>query len=408
MFRPPSARGIVGGPRPPPILDVRWGLLGPALLLLAALTTLGLAAALVDFAAGHRRLRVLKDVPPVETGPTLSIIVAARNEARRIEAAMTSLLRLEYPVLEILAVDDRSTDETAAILARLASQDSRLRITHVSELPAGWLGKNHALYLGAAAASGRLLLFTDADVVFEPTTLGRAVAVMEQEGLDHLTAIPDVRMPGLALNAFVAAFGVFFSLYVRPWKARDPRSARHIGVGAFNLIRAAAYRTFGTHRAIAMRPDDDLKLGKLVKKRGLRQDAVYGRGLISVEWYASLGELVDGLMKNAFAGVNYSLVAAAGSTAGLLLTTVWPFAAVLVTGGLTRALNGASVILLVLLFWTSARQHGARFAFVLAFPAAAVLFAYIIWRSALVAVIRGTVTWRGTAYPLAQMRANRV
>lgn len=378
------------------------------LLLLAIVTTLALAVALIDFATGHRRLRALKEVTPSHTGPPVTIVAAARNEARRLEVAVTSLLALDYPFLEIIVVNDRSTDETGAILERLASRHSRLKVRHVTALPEGWLGKNHALWIGAGEASSPLLLFTDADVVFEPTTLRRAVTLMEQEEIDHLTAIPDARVPGLALNAFVAAFGVFFSLYARPWKARDPNSRFHIGVGAFNLIRADVYRAIGTHRAIAMRPDDDLKLGKLVKKGGFRQDVVYGRDFIIVEWYSSLGELIDGLMKNAFAGVNYSLVAVAGSTVALFLTNVWPFVALFATGGLTRALNGVSVLFIVLIFWTSARYGGARLAYVVAFPAAALLFAYIIWRSALLAVIRGTVTWRGTAYPLAQMRANRV
>jgi glycosyltransferase involved in cell wall biosynthesis len=377
-------------------------------LLLAILTTLILTAAFIDFATGHRQLRSLRDVTPASTGPPLSIIVAARNEARHIEAAATSLLRLDYPALEIIIVDDRSTDETGVILDRLARQHSRLKIKHISTLPEGWLGKNYALYEGVTEASGHLLLFTDADVVFEPTTVRRAVAVMEQGGLDHLAALPDVTVPGVALKAFVAVFGVFFLLYARPWKARDARSRHHIGVGAFNLVRADVYRAVGTHRAIAMRPDDDMKLGKLVKRRGFRQDAVYGRGFIIVEWYSSLRELIDGLMKNAFAGVNYSLLAVAASTAGLFLLDVWPFLALVATRGVTRALNGVSVVLIVLIFRISNRYGGARLGYVLAFPAAALLFAYIIWRSALLAVVRGSVTWRGTAYPLAQMRANRV
>ena len=378
------------------------------LLLLSGLTTLALAAVCIDFVAGHRRLRSLTDVPAAATGPQLSIIVAARNEARRIEAAVTSLLGLDYPAFEIIIVNDRSTDETGAILERLARDHPRLQIKYVSALPEGWLGKNYALEIGAAGASGEWLLFTDADVVFEPTTLRRAATLLRQDQLDHLTAIPDARVPGVALNAFVAAFGVFFSLYARPWKARDARSRAHIGVGAFNLIRADAYRAVGTHRAIAMRPDDDMKLGKLVKKRGFRQEVVSGRNFITVEWYASLGELVDGLMKNAFAGVNYSLLAVVGATASMFLANVWPFLALVVTDGATRVLNAVSVLLIAVIFWTSTRYTGARFAYVLAFPVAALLFAYILWRSALIALISGTVTWRGTAYPLAQMRANRV
>src|SRR6266850_2473571 len=160
------------------------------LFLLAALTTLVLAAECIDFATGYRRLRFLKDVMPARAVPPMSIIAAARNEARGIEAAVISLLRLDYPALEIIIVNDRSTDETGAILERLARQHSRLTIKNISELPEGWLGKNHALYAGAAVASGTLLLFTDADVVFEPTTLRRAITLMEQDELDHLTAIP--------------------------------------------------------------------------------------------------------------------------------------------------------------------------------------------------------------------------
>jgi cellulose synthase/poly-beta-1,6-N-acetylglucosamine synthase-like glycosyltransferase len=381
------------------------------LLLLATLTMVGLAAACMDFVIGHRRLRRLETVAPASlasTCPSVSIVAAARNEGRGIQAAVTSLVGLDYPDLEIIVVNDRSTDETGAILVRLACRHARLRIKEVVDLPDGWLGKNHALALGAADATGELLLFTDADVVFEPSTLRRAVTLMEQDRLDHLTAIPDARVTGLALNAFVAAFGVFFSMYARPWKVRDPRSRAHIGVGAFNLIRAHAYRAIGTHRAIAMRPDDDIKLGKLVKKCGFRQDVVSGRDFIVVEWYRSLRELVDGLMKNAFAGLNYSLLAVAGSTFALFIMNVWPFVALVVTDGVTRLLNAVSVLLIGVIFWTSTRYTGSRFRYVVAFPAAALLFIYIIWRSALLAVVRGRVTWRGTDYPLARMRANRI
>jgi glycosyltransferase involved in cell wall biosynthesis len=394
------------------------------LLVLAALTTLLLTGLFIDFALGHRRVRFLKDSAPAETGPPLSIIAAARNEARGIEAAVTSLLRLDYPALEIVIVNDRSTDETGAILARLSEDVSAnvgsgfltaeastkavsrtLTVVNITDLPDGWLGKNYALHVGAAAATGELLLFTDADIVFEPSALRRAVSLMEEQKADHLAVIPDIVVPGVALNAFVCAFGVFFSMYARPWKVSDPRSGAHIGVGAFNLIRAAVYRAIGGHRAIAMRPDDDIKLGKLVKKHGFHQEVAIGRDLITVEWYASVGELIDGLMKNAFAGVDYSLPKVVGASVALFLMHVWPFLAIFITSGPARALNAVSVLLIVLIFWT---VNLTRLGYVLAFPAAALLFIYIMWRSALIAVLSGTITWRGTAYPLSQMRANRV
>jgi glycosyltransferase involved in cell wall biosynthesis len=368
---------------------------------------------LVDFLIGRRCLRRLGDIAPAQPPlPSLSIVAPARNEARGIEAAVRSLLLLDYPALEIVIVNDRSTDETGAILERLAfaantagAPGPRLTVVTITELPDHWLGKNHAMHVGAEAASGELLLFTDADVVFEPTTLRRAVGYMEAERIDHLTAIPDIRVPGIALNAFIAAFGVFFSMYSRPWKARDPRSRAHIGVGAFNLLRTEVYRAIGTHRAIAMRPDDDMKLGKLVKKHRFRQDAVVARDFVTVEWYASLGELVDGLMKNAFAGVEYSLLGVAGATAGMLLMNVWPFVALLITDGVTRVLYAACALFIIAIFGV---VNGPRLGYVIAYPAAALLFTYILWRSALLAVSRGTVGWRGTEYPLAEMRKNRI
>jgi glycosyltransferase involved in cell wall biosynthesis len=379
------------------------------MLLLAAVTSLILLLIFLDFSMGSRHLRSLADLTtPSDPHPKVSIVVAARDEARHVERAALSLLALDYPHVEVIIVDDRSTDGTSAILDRLASRHPNLKVKHLTELPGGWLGKNHALFAGANEASGELLLFTDADVVFEPTVLGRAVALMEHDKLDHLAAIPLVRVPGFALNAFVAAFGVFFSVYARPWKARDPRSASHIGIGAFNLLRSSVYQAIGGHRAIAMRPDDDMKLGKLVKKAGFRQDVAAARELLVVEWYATLGGLVDGLMKNSFAGVNYSLLAVAGSTGGLLLTNFWPFIAIFLTSGPALVLNGLSVLLLLMTFWTSARGMGTRLRYALVYPASVLLLIYIMWRSALIAVVSGHVVWRGTAYPLSALRANRV
>jgi glycosyltransferase involved in cell wall biosynthesis len=375
------------------------------MMLLPGLILLVLAGAFVDFARGRLSLRALADVPPADAGPLVSIIAPARNEARGIERAVRSLLRLDYPALEVVLVNDRSTDETGAVLARIGRENPRLTIIEIDQLPDGWLGKNYAMYRGADQAAGDLLLFTDADVVFEPTTIRRAVALMQQERIDHLAAVPDVRVRGVMLNGFVTAFGVFFSMYARPWKARDPRSRAHIGIGAFNLIRRNVYQAIGTHRAIAMRPDDDMKLGKLVKKYGFRQDAVYGREFVVVEWYTSLHELIDGLMKNAFAGVGYSLLAVAGSTAALLTIHVWPFVALFVASGAALGLYALCVLLIAAIFWT---VNEGRFAYVLLYPAAALLFAYIIWRSAFLAVCRGAVEWRGTRYPLSAMKANRI
>jgi len=367
-------------------------------------------ATAVEFAIGNRALSHLGNVAPFQGSepPKVSVVVAARNEARKIEMALRSILTQDYPNLEFIVVDDRSTDETGTILDRLANQDTRINVVHIMELPKGWLGKNHAQHFGAERAAGELILFTDADVVMEHSVIGRAVACLRREEIDHLAITPQPQMPGLLLGMFGGAFALFFGLYAKPWKARDPKSPRHIGIGAFNLVRAEAYRAVGGHQAIAMRPDDDMKLGKLIKKHGFRQDLALSDGLIAVEWYSSVGELVRGLEKNTFAGVEYSVAIVVASSIAQLVVFIWPVLALAFTRGATWWLNVAIVGSLAILYMDNAHCHGLKRWHCLGFPVTALLFQYIIWRATLKTLVNGGIDWRGTHYSLTELKANKV
>ena len=380
------------------------------LLYLAMASLLFWVAFGIDLFFGNRSITFLKDLPLPEKSPSLrvSIIIPARNEERNVEEALKSVLEQEYGDLEIIVVNDRSTDRTGAILDEMARAYPTFRIVHLKELPRGWLGKNYALYRGAQEASGDLLLFTDADVVMHPSTVSKAVGYMCAHQLDHLAIAPDVRMPGVLLQLFVGAFGIFFSLYARPWKAKDPKSKWCIGIGAFNLVRRDVYGAVGTHQRIAMRPDDDIKLGKLIKKHGYRQEFLFDTHMMHVEWYASVRELVDGLTKNAFAGVDYRVSAIVGASIAQFLTNVWPFLGIFLTHGSTRVMNAVVVLAILALcrdtarFLTVVPWHGV------AFPVATLLFIYIMWRSMLTALFHGGINWRSTHYPLAELKANKV
>lgn len=376
---------------------------------LAAAAALFFLAALVEL-SGARRLVDLHRIAPLEAAemPAISVVIAARNEERGIEPALRSVLGQRGRRIEVIVVDDRSDDATGAILDRMALAEPRLRIIHVAELPDGWLGKNHALWIGAAAATGELLLFTDADVVMAPDTLQRAAGHVVREGLDHLTVAPRVHMPGALLQAFGIVFAVFFGLFTRPWRVRDPRSPAHVGIGAFNLVRAEAYRAIGTHAAIAMRPDDDVKLGKLVKKHGLRQDFVPGAELVSVEWYASVREAVRGLRKNGFAGVDYRLELVVAATVVLLAFCVWPFVGVWIAGGWARVLYGVAIALFLGIFAGAAASQRTPLWQCVLVPAASLLLVAVIWNATLYALVNRGIEWRGTHYPLDQLRANKV
>jgi glycosyltransferase involved in cell wall biosynthesis len=364
----------------------------------------------IDIARGNRSTAYLRYAPRQSRTdvPHLSVIVPARNEEKRIREALESLLRQEYPSLEFIVLNDRSTDRTGEILAEMAAADARLGVINIAELPVGWLGKNYALYRGAERASGELLLFTDADVVMEPSAVANAVNYLRANRLQHLAVMPTVRTPTLALRIFCSAFGIFFSGYMRQWKAKDPASGRFIGIGAFNLVTAEAYRAVGTHIAIAMRPDDDIKLGKLLKKAGYRQEMVFGIGLLEVEWYSSLRELIDGLMKNAFAGLEYSVVLSISAGIAVLLVNVWPFVAIFAVGGAARIPYLLAVAVLLLFISDANHFYGLPRWYALAHPVSAVLFVYILWKSMLLTLWNGGITWRGTRYPLKLLRANRI
>jgi glycosyltransferase involved in cell wall biosynthesis len=383
------------------------------LLVLALATLLLHLATAIEIRRGNRSIRFLKDLPPLAGPlPRVSILIPARNEERNLEEALRSVLALDYDNLEIDVVDDRSTDRTGEILDRMARMDPRLRVVHVRELPPGWLGKNHALWLGAEKATGEFLLFTDADVVLAPSALRRAVGAMVADRLDHLTASPEIARPSALFEMFIGAFALFFALFTRPWKAKDPQSPHHVGIGAFNLVRASAYRAAGGHQAIAMRPDDDLKLGKLLKKNGFRPEFVFGQGALRVEWYASVRELIQGLMKNAFSGVDYRVSVVVVATVAQLAAWVWPFLALVLTSGLvsgpTRWLNLASVLVLLGLCWINAPLAGVRRWHGVGFPLATLLFLYIVWRAMLLTLWNGGIDWRGTHYSLAELKANKV
>lgn len=382
-----------------------------ASLLLAVCTLIFTVAFGIDLAFGNRATEYLKAVPPWQGptgGPLLSIIIPARNEEKHIEESLQSVLKQDYGNTQILVVDDRSTDGTGKILDEMAKEHNRLRVFHIAELPSGWLGKNHALYFGALKASGEFLLFADADVVMHPSTVSRAMHYIVQEEVDHVTVGPEIDMPGLLLRIFSGVFTLFFALYARPWKVKDPGSPRHIGIGAFNLVRASAYHASGSHAAISMRPDDDMKLGKIIKKHGFKQRVLFAEDVIRVEWYASFGELVSGLEKNSFAGVEYSLPVMILGTLFQFLFFFWPFPAVFITHGLPRVLNLAVVAGIGLVYRDNARFHKSNPWYVLGFPFGVLLFIYILWNSTITTLRNNGIRWRGTHYSLSDLKANKV
>lgn len=359
---------------------------------------------------GGRRLARLEQVRPAspERLPPVTVVVAARNEVLTLEPAVRALAAQAYPDLDIVAVNDRSEDGTGALLDHLADELPGLRVVHISALPAGWLGKNHALHVGAAEARGEWLLFADADVVLEPSALARAVTHACDAGFDHLAVAPGVIARSRALQAWVGTFAYFFSIYMRPWAAPRAWDPAFVGIGAFNLVRRSRYVAAGGHTAVRLRPDDDVMLGKWLKRQGARQALVLGGPLVQVEWYPSVPALIDGLMKNMFAGFRYSVTLCLLAVTGLLTMNVVPLLLLPFTAGATRAaLAGTEACAMVGVALVIAQSGGRRW-LALALPGTALGFCYIILRAMVLTLRRGGIEWRGTTYPLAELRSNRV
>src|SRR4051812_45629606 len=240
--------------------------------------------------------------------PRVSIIVAARNEEQGIEPALASLLALDYGNYEIIAVNDRSTDRTGEILDRFAaSNQQKVRVIHVEALPSEWLGKPHAMSKAAEQATGKWLLFTDADVVFRPDTLSLAVSAAVKTGADHFVLFPTMLMKTWDERVVGAFFQCMFVLSWghSPWKAHDQKARDYVGVGAFNLIRRSALAAIGGLAALRMEVIEDMKLGKLVKQHGFTQRVAFGPELVNIHWARGALGMVRNLTKNFFALMEY-------------------------------------------------------------------------------------------------------
>lgn len=347
------------------------------------------------------------DSPPPERWPRLSIIVPARDEAQDVEAAARSRLATDYPDFELVLVDDRSSDETGTIIDRLAADDARVTAVHITELPEGWLGKVWAMQKGLDVATGEWVLFTDADVHLSPDALRRAVAWCESQGLDHLTALPQLPQGGWLLDAAFAAFGRIFSIGTRLWQVANPDSKTSVGIGAFNLVRRTALDRIGGLKHLQLDVADDVVLAMLLKRSGARAGVVNGRESVMLEWYRSLGEMMCGLEKGLFAYAGRCQLwrmIAAGLFA--LIFEAAPWLALLVPHGRPwlHVLGGLAVLSAAIAHVLTERWMGRSPRTVLTMPLGGLILFTMFLRSGWLGWRRGGVLWRGTLYPSALLR----
>jgi glycosyltransferase involved in cell wall biosynthesis len=348
---------------------------------------------------------------------TLTVVVPARDEAEKIAATLDALLLADYPALTILVVDDRSTDGTGAIADEYAGRQAvgnreqgiasgtnpRLEVVHITELPAGWLGKTHAMEVATRHSDSDYLLFTDADVLFSPSILRRAMAYVEASEADHLVVLPTMQVQsrgeGMVLG-FMQMLGMWAS---RLWRVSDAESQRDfVGVGAFNLVRRAALDQIGGWAPQRMVVLEDVTLGRRMKIAGMRQRIAFAPGLVLVHWAVGALGLMRVMTKNLFSAMNFRPLLLLGMCIWVAVFFLGPLAGLawwptLIPSLLILACVGASYRLM-----GEVSRIDARYGWL--YPLGALAFLWALLRSMVVVLAQGGVVWRGTLYPLRELR----
>ena len=352
-----------------------------------------------------QRLPVLDQLPPSKTKPRCTAVIAARDEAARIEQTIRHLIEQRGVELEIVAVDDRSTDRTGEILRRLAREDPRVKVKRVDALPEGWLGKCHACHIGASAATGDWILFTDADCWLKPDVIERALRVAAREGVDHVTLASGIAEKSRGL----VASHLLFLMGTANWFSETNRDTgkRFLGFGAFNLVRTAAYQQCGGYETLRLTVLDDMKLGLLLQRAGKRTRGFIGGDDVEAHWGSSVFSIIKIMEKNYFAALEYRTWLVVFGAA-----LMFAFSAVLILGlfagtpvGLVAALSPLSLVIPGLVISKRLRWRRAGALLIpLMFP----IFFFALVNSAWATLRQGGIRWRETFYSLPALREGNV
>ena len=387
--------------------------------LLFAIWSIAAGLPLIWF-VGRSLKRQSDRVPDPAEWPFVSVVVPARDEGHKIEEGLRSLLASDYPRFEVIAINDRSQDQTGVIMDRLVEEilataqttstgttdpieKPILRVIHIMELPDGWLGKNNALQVGGREGHGDWILFTDGDVIYKPETLRRSMKYAVARQLDHLPMFPNIEAHSVFEATFVACFALIFSAGTQPGLVPSRCPWFYVGVGAFNLVRRSAFERVHGFEPIRMDVMDDVKLGKLLKRNGCRSEVLRAADGLNIRWQQSAWKCITGLEKNAFASAEYSLVKLTWIMSITLFVFVGPLVGSILAGDARTGFVAALVLSHIIYGFNAALFGHSFWIFPFLIPSGlAFIFAYV--RSAWITLRQRGVRWRDTFYPLNVLR----
>jgi glycosyltransferase involved in cell wall biosynthesis len=345
----------------------------------------------------------------MEQWPRVSVIMTACNEEQSLADAMAARLSEDYPDVEFILVDDRSTDATAAIADKLALADPRVKVIHIRLVPNGWLGKLNALNEGVNASSGEWLLISDADVEVRKGVLKRAVSYCIARNLDHLAVLPEVYSVNPLLDCLTSVFLRLVVLSMRIWAIEDSGSKTAIGIGAFNFVNRRALERMGGFETLKMEVADDIALGQLIKAAGGRQSVLNGRELTGLYFHRSIGDAIRSAERASYTAVgNFSLVRIIAVAAFMLLFELSPFIALLPCGvpfqywATGAMLLMAATTTIALNLWL-----GRGLLHLVLFPVVQFIICYSNLRAGILGKRRRGIIWKGTFYGEKMLREGK-
>ncbi len=359
-----------------------------------------------------RRLPLNDDV---EGGPPkVSAVIAARDEGAAVVATIRTLLEQRGVDMEIVVVDDMSSDDTVATIKALVDEvgKQRLLLIEQKKLPPGWIAKNYAVELGQGRARGDYLLFTEPNVLHGPNAVRNAVATMQKERLDHLAVFPRLEAGSFLEALVLPLFLLLYQLRLVDPKAADPDSGHGAGIGAFNLVRADSYRLRGTHARIRGSILDDRALAMMMRDEGGRGTVMRAIGQVRLRPFQSPRDLYFGVKKSVLPQFAHSALLSALAAAVLVFAVVAPTLLVLV--GLPVWVSGrapwlmlpAAIAMVLPLIGLLKARTMVRFEplAVLLFPVGALFIATSALHAAVIFATRGTLEWQGRTYTKNDLR----
>jgi glycosyltransferase involved in cell wall biosynthesis len=357
------------------------------------------------------RIRIFEEETPPELKrwPKLSIIITACNEAETIKPAVNTLLEQDYPDLEILLIDDRSTDETGAIIDGIAEEDSRVKAVHIDKLPEGWIGKVNALDTGTKMANGEWMLFTDADIHFRQGTLRKAVSLAEADKTDHFALLPKPTANSFWFDVVIHTFGAIFLHGTGAVDVGRPGSKAFVGTGAFNLVRRIAFNNTEGFSWLKMEPIDDVGLGLMLSISGAKSSFAITIRDISLVWYPSIKAMFKGVEKNFFGAVaNYSLIKMVIIVAFIWAFAFAPLAALMFFNVLPVFMLGIiTYVFMAFGAFFVKEKFGQKFFPLFLAQFGLLMVSVMLLRSGIICKLKGGIDWRGTRYKTEDLLAGQ-